>query len=245
MTSQRHWSELDKFQLYRKVLVMIRESRKDSSYQLSMLIQDYEHFTKEKRMYPSRNYNGTVEELMIQSLAALDRIVPSNSVYRQRTRGIISSEYYEDHDLEMVMGTIRALYKDIDRGFIHKTATLIRGEIFDDFLENASLLLESGYKDAAAVIAGSSLESHLRQLCLNRDMDTERQANSGTRFINADTLNSNLARDGVYSKLDQKNVTAWLGLRNNAAHGHYDEYTDQQVALMIDSVRDFITRNPQ
>ena len=105
--------------------------------------------------------------------------------------------------------------------------------------------MDWGYKDAAAVITGNSLESHLKQLSLNRGIDTERRVKSGIRHIKVEELNASLAKIQVYSKLDQKSVTAWLGIRNEAAHGNYDEYTDQQVALMIDGVRDFIDRNPE
>ena len=55
---------------------------------------------------------------------------------------------------------------------------------------------------------------------------------------------SDLAGATVITKLDQKNVTAWLGLRNDAAHGHFTKYTSDQVQLLISSIRDFITRNP-
>ena len=60
----------------------------------------------------------------------------------------------------------------------------------------------------------------------------------------ADAVNAELVKANAYSKLDQKNVTAWLDLRNKAAHGHYTEYQKEQVALMIDAIRDFITRCP-
>jgi len=40
----------------------------------------------------------------------------------------------------------------------------------------------------------------------------------------------------------QKNVTAWLDLRNKAAHGKYDEYNRQQVQLMHQAVFEFMTR---
>lgn len=48
----------------------------------------------------------------------------------------------------------------------------------------------------------------------------------------------------TYSLFDQKNVTAWLDLRNNAAHGKYTEYSSEQVNLLIEGIRDFIKRNP-
>ena len=38
-------------------------------------------------------------------------------------------------------------------------------------------------------------------------------------------------------------VTAWLALRNDAAHGNYDEYDHKQVAALIQGVRDFMVRH--
>ena len=58
----------------------------------------------------------------------------------------------------------------------------------------------------------------------------------------AESMNADLARARVYEKLDQKSVTAWLDLRNKASHGRYDEYEKKQVDLMLQGVRDFISR---
>lgn len=117
---------------------------------------------------------------------------------------------------------------------------LIHASVFADFLEMASELLEKSYKDPAAVIAGSVLEEHLRKLCDRSGIDVE--ADGKPR--KADSLNTDLARQTVYNKLEQKNVTAWLGLRNHAAHGDYDQYDAAQVGAMIQNVRDFLTRHP-
>jgi hypothetical protein len=57
-------------------------------------------------------------------------------------------------------------------------------------------------------------------------------------------MNADLASAGVYTKLDQKSVTAWLDLRNKAAHGEYAKYSQEQVGLLVSGVRDFIARNP-
>lgn len=58
----------------------------------------------------------------------------------------------------------------------------------------------------------------------------------------ADRLNSDLAKSEAYTKLDQKSVTAWLDLRNNAAHGKYNEYTKEQVNFMFHGVTEFLAR---
>jgi len=60
----------------------------------------------------------------------------------------------------------------------------------------------------------------------------------------ADQMNSDLAREGIYSKLEQKQVISWLDIRNNAAHEHYDEYNDEQVKLLILGLRSFFIRYP-
>ena len=95
-------------------------------------------------------------------------------------------------------------------------------------------------EDPAAVIVGSVLEEHLRQLCLSARIPTEDV--SSTRYVphKADRLNSDLAKAGNTLKLDQKQITAWLDLRNKAAHGKYSDYSPEQVALMLAGVRDFV-----
>jgi len=61
--------------------------------------------------------------------------------------------------------------------------------------------------------------------------------------IRADYVNE-LYKKEIYTKLDNKQVTTWLDLRNQAAHGHYNEYNKEQVVMMLNGVREFITRNP-
>ena len=103
-------------------------------------------------------------------------------------------------------------------------------------------LLDEGYKDAAAVMIGSVLEEHLRQLCRKHSIDVEIIASSGKAPKKADAMNADLAKQSVYNKLDQKNVTAWLDLRNKAAHGKYSEYTKEQVSIMLQGISDFMAR---
>jgi flagellar biosynthesis chaperone FliJ len=82
----------------------------------------------------------------------------------------------------------------------------------------------------------------LRQLCTRNAIATEIEKDDKQIHKKADRLNSELAKNEVYSKLDQKMVTAWLDLRNKAAHGKYDEYTEDQVKNMLVAVTEFMAR---
>jgi hypothetical protein len=57
-------------------------------------------------------------------------------------------------------------------------------------------------------------------------------------------MNAELAGANVYNKLQQKQVTAHLGLRNSAAHGEYGDYSAAEVANMVAGVEQFVLGNP-
>lgn len=208
--------------------------------QLDVLLREFDDL--KGRGYPRIDLPpGDVEGFEMRARAAIHRVAGIPSVYIDQCEETISKikPRWRAPDL---IGIIWALRSDMEAGYLKSHTELIHGTLFADFLEMAQHLLDhGGYKDAAAVIAGSSLEAHVRQLCQKSGIDP---ATAAGTYKKADLLNSELAKAGVYSKLDQKNVTAWLHLRNKAAHGQYDQYEAGQVRLLIDSVRDFITRHP-
>ncbi len=105
-------------------------------------------------------------------------------------------------------------------------------------------LLDEGYQDPAAVLIGSSLEVHLRNLCVKNGIDITFETKKGIKRKKADRLNADLHKAVVYNALDHKSITAWLDLRNKAAHGEYGKFTPNQVLNMLSGVREFINRNP-
>jgi hypothetical protein len=182
--------------------------------------------------------------IITRSSAAVERASGRDSAYSRQIKEILSRKTHDFDKLAMVVGVVESLNIDIQAGYLSSASELIHGEIFGDFLEMAEHLSIEGYKDAAAVIAGSALEAHLRQLCTKNSIPTEVSTTKGVQPKKADSMNSDLGNASAVSKLDQKNVTAWLDLRNKAAHGKYGEYSKEQVALIITGIRDFITRNP-
>ncbi|MGH9870602.1 MAG: hypothetical protein ACREAA_20890 [Candidatus Polarisedimenticolia bacterium] len=95
------------------------------------------------------------------------------------------------------------------------------------------------------LLPGHVIEAcHLRQLCQKVGIPVEQTTGGGTKPKKADLLNSELVTVTAYAKLDQKNITSWLDLRNKAAHWKYSEYTKEQVVNLISGIREFMTRVP-
>ena len=56
-------------------------------------------------------------------------------------------------------------------------------------------------------------------------------------------MNTELAKKGIYNKLVQKKITALADIRNNAAHGNWNEFTKKDVHDMLLQVRDFTSKH--
>lgn len=185
----------------------------------------------------------TRTELLTLMCATIERFAEVKSHYVKSMRETLErlGDPVSSHHLPHIAGILQALRTAHENGYLVLVSELIHAEIFDDFLEMAEYLLSGSYKDAAAVIVGSVLEEHLRKLSAKHGIDCK-EANGKPK--KADSLNSDLAGQTVYSKLDQKSVTAWLAVRNNAAHGNYSAYQKEQVEMMLQGVRNFLTRVP-
>lgn len=187
------------------------------------------------------------ERFNTMALAAMQRATGADSVYVQQAVEVSKPkeprpDYFRSY--KRVLSVLESVREAVAADYLESASSLIHASVFADFLEMSQHLLDEGYKDAAAVIAGSSLEAHLRQLCDKFGVDTTVSTPSGLSPKKADRMNADLAGAKAYSVLDLKNVTAWLELRNKAAHGEYAKYVAEQVGLLISSIRDFIGRNP-
>lgn len=183
-----------------------------------------------------------VQEITTLMCAAIKRLAPPNSAYLEQMESVLRNmpkqlgESKSETIEFRLQGVLRALRTDYDAGRLQTFQELIHADLFSDFLEMAEYFLQEGYKDPAAVIAGGVLEEHLRKLCGKYGVTIPAKPK-------LDTMNADLAKAVAYNKNDQKQVTAWAGLRNDAAHGEYKKYTEGEVNLMVAGIRDFITRN--
>ena len=182
-----------------------------------------------------------IGEAIARMQATVARLAPAGSPHRIAADGIMKQYGVGNgYAVGQLLGILLAMRADYAAGYLSTVAELIHADLFADFLEMSDHLLSQGYKDPAAVMTGSVLEEHLRKLADKVGIATV----NGTTPKKADLLNAELAGASVYSKLDQKSVTAWLDLRNKAAHGKYSEYTKEQVQALQDGVRHFMTRYP-
>lgn len=174
------------------------------------------------------------------ALSLISSLYSVEHSYYTLFKGSITDSY--EGTVKSGISILEQIKHEVQNGWLTSIKSIVTAEVFSDFLEMSKHLLDEKYKDPAAVMIGSVLEEHLRQLCASYNVEVTRIAGSDTVAKKADTLNADLAKAGAYGILEQKSVTFWLDIRNKAAHGKYSEYVISQVELMYQGVLDFISR---
>lgn len=210
------------------------------SQRLAKLLQEYEALPVPE-LFPPMPIGSSIyglhfpkesAQLTLRLRQALIDIAP-DSVYRAKAKTAVSTEE--------LIELVKALKADVDDGFTTQPYELAHAEVFGDLFDYAAYLLAEGHKDAAAMIAGGAFESHLRRLAAKNRVaisDAKGQA------VKAAKLNEDLAKEQVYDTTTLKQVLAWQGLRNDAAHGDYHKYNAGQVDLFIKGLRGFVATDP-
>lgn len=173
------------------------------------------------------------------ALTTISRIAGGDSYYAEQAEDFRNVQDYEA--IQALLGILQALREDVQNDFLETINERIHGEVFTDFLDMGEYLLKENFKDAAAVMIGGVLESHLRQLCMKHQISVEK---AGGNAKKASELNSELYKKSIYSLTDQKLVTAWLDIRNKAAHALYNDYSREHVDQFLLGIRSFISRYP-
>lgn len=206
--------------------------------QLNFLIKASENYAKNDSWYLSET--GTSDPIVLchRLESAVERAAWPGSSYMKQLDNARRLRH-PDRLLE-VRHVALGLRDDLVAGWVETVVELVHADTYSDYLEMAEGLLAKGYKDAAAVITGTSLEVHVRALCVKNGVTTT----VADKPKKADTMNADLKKAGAYDGLRQKQLTAWMDLRNKAAHGDYDTFTVDDARQFIEGVRSFMMNHP-
>jgi hypothetical protein len=128
------------------------------------------------------------------------------------------------------IAVLEAAKEIIEKGFLYKIQHLVTADFFDSVLEQAEYLLSEGHKDPAAILGRVIVEQTLKQIA-------EREAVISSEKMKLSAINDCLRKEGIYDKIKWRLIQGYIDLGNDAAHGHFDKYTDKQVEEMLDWIK--------
>ena len=199
---------------------------------------------KETRKSPPPNVIGGVYSVDIKLFYAWKNSV-ENLIIKISSKG---SSYHKDfynhvtdnalYKLKIGIGILESLKEELEEGFLEAIQNLITAEVFTDFLDTANYLLSNGYKDPAAVLAGTVLENGLKKIAKKNNISI--QGRHG-KEDGIGVLNNKLSQQQIYNELKKRSIHAWKEIRDSAAHGKFNEYTKNDVKTMVDGISGFLS----
>jgi hypothetical protein len=176
----------------------------------------------------------------VEADTAINAVFPKgHPVHRSWSNGVVGAEVPVE-TFQFRVGIVDAALSLLRSGRLGSLVDAIRAETEGELLEQAEALLKA-HRVAAAVIAGGALETHLRHLVAKNGLTITGEG-SIAKYDGAIAQARNKGNE-IYSANLGKHVTAWGGMRNDAAHdpGNF-KWSEEDVRRMIEGVRDFIDR---
>jgi hypothetical protein len=142
------------------------------------------------------------------------------------------------------LAQLRGIRDDFAHGFLDDLGEQIEAEIASDYMTQAERLLTEGQSGQfdhvpAAVLAGAVLEHSLRALC-TRQSPAIPTAKATGQPLTLDPLIIALKKANVFKQPQAAQLSAWAHIRNKAAHGEFDQFTREDVSLMVQGIRAFL-----
>ena len=136
-----------------------------------------------------------------------------------------------DFDIYPIVGILQGAVSDLENGFLTGQEFIIAGDIFNDVLEQAKYLNQNNHKDPAAVLARVVIEDALKRIARVENVNDSMKASQ---------INDELKKIERYAQPHWRQIQAWLDMGNAAAHGNFDQYSQNDVQRMIEDIERFL-----
>ncbi len=148
------------------------------------IVQKYSQLLEKIKTIPEREDDGIYGpeavaiyyEVRVSALNLIARTAGHDSIYY---RELLAMSEPGKIYVPVLTAVLTAAMTDFREGFMADTKLLVSAEVLADFLVQAEVLLDHGYKDAAAVIVRAVLEDGLRRVCLSKGLAVKDRAGSG------------------------------------------------------------------
>lgn len=195
----------------------VAQLERPSQYNASSYIQD----------------NVALHQWLVKVDNAVRTTFGTDSAHFLHLNQVLSGRPSHAYEILNMVGVLKGALNDLQGGFLARQDQLVAGVVFDSVLEQARHLLNSGFKDPAAILGRVVIEDCLRRLCRAEGLPDSAKAAS---------LNDSLRDKGRYGKPQWRLVQLWLDVGNAAAHGQFSEYDPATVGRMIDDIERFVAQ---
>lgn len=200
----------------------------------------------------SNPYFSSLLEWKVKCISLLDQVIPLKSTQRSLIEELKTPLELRKTDdiyravLRKGLSYLRGIKSDFENGFLENLTLAIEAEIAADYMGQAEQLLAEGKIDKydyvpAAVLSGAVLEKALRTFCKEQNPPVK-TINSKGEPLTLTPLIEGLKKVDFFKETTAKQLKAWAGIRNDAAHGNFENFSRTDVEAMIQGIKIFLAR---
>lgn len=134
------------------------------------------------------------------------------------------------------IGILTAAKRELQGDWLETTSGTISSDTLMDMIQLARMQLDQNNIGAAAIIAGTILEKHLRNICLARGVAVNNEIQGKVIPKKGLQLTGEAYKKKVYGRKENKEIISWLELSNTAATGIHDALKAAEVKKMLGGI---------
>jgi hypothetical protein len=143
--------------------------------------------------------------------------------------------------LKHVQSCLNAFIRFAEKGLLNGVSIKRQAEIdvINDILSQAKKLLDTKglHSASSCALSGAVLEEFLRNWVEEQNLSLENTKPSIDSYMKV------LYENKFIDKQDTKDITAWGGLRNHAAHGEWEYVSDKKrIEIMLEGINHFMRK---
>jgi|SRR3972149_7773649 len=136
------------------------------------------------------------------------------------------------HVVQKLIGLLKSIKEEIERGLLRKAEYLFVATTFDDFLDHASTYHKGGKKMESSVLASAVFEDAIRKIATKNELSETGKS--------LETLIDDLTKKSVFTPVKAKRIKGYSAIRNKALHAQWDEFDIRDVGELINGARELI-----
>lgn len=168
----------------------------------------------------------------------INSVCGKNNPFYEAVDKIRFTAHFPDEQLNSIVSSfIRSIQNDLISNVSYERK--LKTTVVNDYLDQAEDILkrQEFHPAVAAFLIGASLEEFLRNWVIEQNLLVEGQK------LSIDTYATSLKKHELINKQDYKEITAWAGIRNDAAHGKWELVDNREkISIMLSGVNILIRK---
>ena len=149
-------------------------------------------------------------------------------------------QYADTAKYKIRLAILKSALEQLKLSHLQSLKSIISAEHLGSLFDQGRELFEKKHTNVAAILCRIVIEFKLRDLCQSHNITTSIKDKTPSKHRSASDLNIDLKKNNVYPQHMERKIQSYLDIGNDAAHGNFQNYKDEDIKGMINFIEDVL-----